>query len=235
MAAFNGDSARALVFGGTGYVGSAVVRALSRRGVGGVFTYLRSADRAAALSVETGFRAAAVDLRDPEAIRRVILDASPSAFFHCATRADPTRLSEISDQLWDDVMSVNVRSAFVAARELARVMKEGGSITLCVGPDAIGSAPSAPHFAASQAAIAGMVRAAAHDLGKRGSRINAVAFGILEGGASSSLSEEARREAAQNSALRRLGNAEEAARAAVWVGLDGGYINGAVVPVAGGL
>jgi 3-oxoacyl-[acyl-carrier protein] reductase len=230
-----GSSPRALVFGGTGYIGSAVVRALSARGVGGAFTFLRSGERASALAAEAGLRALSVDMRDAAAIRRVIREVTPDIFVHCATHADPSRLDRIDDALWDDVMSVNVRSAFIACRELFEIMPAGGSITLSAGPDAFGSAPSSPHFAASQAAIAGMVRAAAHDLGERGIRINVVAFGILDGGASSFLTAKELALAAKNSALRRLGNAAEAARALVWVALDGGYINGAVVPVAGGL
>jgi 3-oxoacyl-[acyl-carrier protein] reductase len=226
---------RALVFGGTGYIGSAAVRALAARGIGGAFTFLRSGERASALAAETGMRAIQVDMRDAAAIREVIREVVPDIFLHCATHADPSRLKRIDDALWDDVMSVNVRSAFIACRELLEVMPAGGSIALCAGPDAFASAPSAPHFAASQAAIAGMVRAAAHDLGPRGVRVNVVAFGIMDGGASSLLKPEELAEAAKNSALRRLGTASEAARALVWVALDGGYINGAVVPVAGGL
>jgi 3-oxoacyl-[acyl-carrier protein] reductase len=229
------ESRRALVFGGTGYIGAAVVRALSARGIGGAFTYLRSAERAGALASETGFRAMAVDMRDAEAIRRAVRDVDPDVFVHAATLADPSRLADINDSLWDDVMSVNVRSAFIACRELFATMRSGGGIVLCAGPDAIPSAPSAPHFAASQAALAGFVRAAAHDLGPRGVRINVVAFGIMDGGASSRLTPEELAEAAKNSALRRLGTAAEAARAVLWVALHGAYMNGAVVAVAGGL
>lgn len=235
MAGSSGAPRRALIFGGTGYIGSAAVRALAARGIGGAFTFFRSAERAGALAAETGMRAVSVDMRDARAIRAVIREVVPDIFLHCATLADPNRLNRIDESLWDEVMSINVRSAFIACRELFEVMPEGGNIVLCAGPDAFGSAPSAPHFAASQAAIAGMVRAAAHDLGERGIRVNVVAFGIMDGGASSLLTPEELVEAAKNSALRRLGTAAEAARALLWVALDGGYINGAVVPVAGGL
>src|SRR5215813_11898713 len=83
---------RALVFGGTGHVGSAVVKALSARGVGGAFTFLRSAERASALAAEAGLSAISLDMRDAAAIRRVIRDALPDIFVHCATHADPSRL-----------------------------------------------------------------------------------------------------------------------------------------------
>jgi 3-oxoacyl-[acyl-carrier protein] reductase len=240
MAAFNrerrekGRPRRALVLGGSGYVGSAVVRELSARGVTGVFSYFQSEEKARALAAEHGFKAVALDLRDVEALRSVIREASPDLFVHCAAIADPSRLDKIDDRLWEDVMAVNVRSAFVACRELFATMREGGDIVLCVGPDALFSAPSAPHFAASQAALAGFVRAAAHDLGPRDIRINAVAFGILEGGASARLSAEAREEAAKGSALRRLGRAAEAGRAVAWVALRNSYMNGAIIPVTGG-
>src|SRR5438128_706824 len=116
-----GSSRRALVFGGTGYIGSAVVRALSARGVGGAFTFLRSRGRASALAAEAGLRALSIDMRDAAAIRRVIREVTPDIFVHCATHADPSRLDRIDDALWDDVMSVNVRSAFIACRELFEI------------------------------------------------------------------------------------------------------------------
>lgn len=222
------------MLGGTGYVGSAVVGALAARGAGGAFTYFQNEPRAKELSASEGFQAIRVDLRDKEAIRATIQETRPDIFVHCATLADPSRIDRIDDHLWEDVMNVNVRSAFVACRELFATMDSGGDIVLCVGPDALFSAPSAPHFAASQAAIAGFVRAAAHDFGPRGVRINAVAFGILAGGVSAQLSASARAEAAKNSALRRLGNAAEASRAIAWVALQNSYMNGAIIPVTGG-
>jgi 3-oxoacyl-[acyl-carrier protein] reductase len=215
-------------------VGSAVVKALAARGVSGAFTYFRAEERAKELAASEGFRAIKVDLRESEAIRTTIQEARPDVFVHCAALADPSRIDRIGDQLWEDIMNVNVRSAFVACRELFATMDSGGDIVLCAGPDALFSAPSAPHFAASQAAIAGFVRAAAHDFGPRGVRINAVAFGILEGGVSAQLSPEARAEAAKNAALRRLGNAAEASRAIAWVALQNTYMNGAIIPVTGG-
>lgn len=232
MAEFSGR--RALVLGGTGYVGSAVVRALAARGVTGAFTYFRSEEKAGRLVEGEGFRAIKLDLRDTEGLRAAIREVRPDVFVHCATLADARRLDQIDDHLWEDVLNVNLRSAFVACRELVATMDSGGDVVLCAGPDALFSAPSAPHFAASQAAIAGFVRAAAHDFGPRGVRINAVAFGILEGGVSAHLPDEARAEAAKNSALRRLGNAEEASRAIAWIALQNSYINGAIIPVTGG-
>jgi NAD(P)-dependent dehydrogenase (short-subunit alcohol dehydrogenase family) len=215
-------------------VGSAVVRELAARGAGGAFTFFKSEERAKAIAASEGFRAIGIDLRDVDAIRATIKETRPDIFVHCATLADPSRLDQIDDHLWEDVIHVNVRSAFVACRELFQTMDSGGDIVLCAGPDALFSAPSAPHFAASQAAIAGFVRAAAHDFGPRGVRINAVAFGILEGGVSAHLSPSARAEAAKSSALRRLGNAAEASRAVAWVALQNTYMNGAIIPVTGG-
>jgi 3-oxoacyl-[acyl-carrier protein] reductase len=234
MAASSDAQRRALVLGGTGYVGSAVVRALATRGVGGVFTYFRSEQKAKELSSIEGFSGIGLDLRNTAALQETIQKIRPDIFVHCATLADASRIDRIDDHLWEDVMNVNVRSAFVACRELFKTMDSGGDIVLCAGPDALLSAPSAPHFAASQAALAGFVRAAAHDFGPRGVRINAVAFGILEGGVSAQLSPEARAEAAKGSALRRLGNAAEVSRAIAWVALENTYMNGAIIPVTGG-
>ena len=61
------DVKAALVLGGTGVVGSAVLRELARRGIAAVFTYHRSEDKARGLELELGHRAVRVDLADAAA------------------------------------------------------------------------------------------------------------------------------------------------------------------------
>lgn len=231
---------RALLFGGTGHVGSAVLRCLAARNVTADFTYHRSAERARNLAAELGHRAHAIDLTDTAAIKALItavieLGGAPDIFIHCACQAEASRLEHIDDDLWNRVMDVNMRAAFVACRELGGAMPPGGNMVLVAGTDAIPTAPSAPHFAASQAALAGFVRAAAADLGPRNIRINVVALGVLDGGAARLLSPERLELARSYSALGRAGTADEAARAITWVALDNTYMNGAIIALSGGL
>src|SRR5690349_1892624 len=101
----------ALVLGGTGYVGSAVLRELARRGVPATFTFHTSEDKARMLAAEYGHTAMRADLAVPSAVR-----ALPAAdvVIHCAA---------ISSDDWQRSFAINVESA----HELARAIAERGS------------------------------------------------------------------------------------------------------------
>ena len=232
---------RALVLGGTGYLGAAVLRGLAAAGVPSAFTYHRQAERAAALADELGQRAYAIDLAE-RALVRALIDrvcaehGAPDAIISCAVSAHAGRLDELADETWDRVMNVNVRGVFTVVRALAPRLREGGGdVVLTTGPDAVGAAPSAAHFAASQTALVGLTRALASELGPHGVRVNALTVGVLAGGVGALLPPERLAEARRYSALGRLGTAEEAARAVLWLALENPYINGAVIPVTGGI
>ncbi|HEU5072575.1 MAG TPA: SDR family oxidoreductase [Polyangiaceae bacterium] len=233
---------RALVFGGTGVVGSAVLQGLARARVPTVFTYHESSVKAEAMAAEYSQRAVRVDLAEPQAIRSLIeeLDreeTGPDLFIHCAARSQNLPLDAISDDAWYAVQRVNVQAAFVACQALAPRMasRQSGHVVL-VG--AIGRAQSIPlpvHFAASQGALAAMTMALGKELGPRGIRVNMVALGLLEGGLSREISPKLVADYKNFSALRRAGTPEEAARAILWLALENTYMNGEVLPVNGGL
>src|SRR3990167_4247710 len=111
-------SCDALIFGGSGTVGSAVVRALHAASCRSYFTYFRGEERAQKLAAECSRATATqIDLRQPEAIRGLFrtLDADgfvPNLFVRCAALSQPRRLDEISETDWDDVLAVGCRSAF---------------------------------------------------------------------------------------------------------------------------
>ena len=224
----------ALVFGGTGAVGSAVVRALAGRGIGGAFTYLDNDERARGLAAELGFRALRCDLASAGAVRDLLatLDPAPDVVIHCAAIAGPGGLAELDDPIWDRLMAVNARPALLAAEHLAG---RGGDLVVVGALDRTQSLPLPVGFAATQGALSAMVMALGHELGPRGVRANMVALGPMGGGMSESLGAESRRDYRKFSALRREGKPEEAARTIVWLALENRYVQGKVIPVNGGI
>jgi 3-oxoacyl-[acyl-carrier protein] reductase len=233
----------ALVFGGTGHVGAAVLRGLHRAGVPAAFTYRASADRAAAIAAELSMRAMQVDLADAAAVRDLfrVLDAEgrcPDVFVHAAAVVDPLPLDAISDAGWDAAHAVNLRSAFIACQELARRWVDQGReghIVLTAALDGVHAVKSPLHFATSQAGRIGLARTLAKELGPRGIRVNVVTLGVLDGGISRGLDPGLRADYLKFSAMGRIGAAEEAARPILWLGLENSYMTGAVLPVTGGL
>ncbi len=239
---------RALVLGGTGAVGGAVLAELARRGVHAAFSYHRGEERARALALEHGHEAFRVDLADAAATRAALeAQATPQVVIHCAAvsgglalasgEAESARvvaLEEIDVAAYQQAMAVNVQSAFLVAQWVA---SRGApcDVVLVGGLDRAQSLPLPVHFAATQGALSALVMALAHELGPRGVRVNQVALGVLEGGLSQGLATRRRRDYEKFSALRRAGRPDEAARAIAWLALENTFIQGKVLSVNGGI
>jgi NAD(P)-dependent dehydrogenase (short-subunit alcohol dehydrogenase family) len=232
----------ALVFGGTGTVGSEVLRGLAEAGVQTAFTYHRAHDRAQSLAGAFGQRALQIDLSQPAAIRSLIKKLaadglSPDVFIHCAAVAQSAPLERITDDDWRLVQAVNCQAPLVACQELAPAMRERkrGSVVLVGALDRAQSLPMPIAFAASQGMLSAMTMALAKELGPHGICVNMVALGLLDAGLSRGLSEKAHADFRQFSALHRAGTAREAARAILFLALENTYMNGKVMPINGGI
>jgi NAD(P)-dependent dehydrogenase (short-subunit alcohol dehydrogenase family) len=226
---------RGLVLGGTGAVGSAVLRELARRGVAATFTYRRSADKAAVLAAEYGHRAVQIDLADAVATRACLDALEPTeVVIHAAAVSAATPIAEVTHESWRDTMAINVGSAFVACQWVA-ARGTPCDLVFVTGLDRTQSLPLPPHFAATQGAIDALAMAAANELGPRGIRINVVALGVLTTGLSAGLAATRRKDYETFSALRRAGTPDEAARVIAWLALDNTFIQGKVISVNGGI
>lgn len=211
-----------LVLGGTGYVGSAVLRELARRGVPATFTYWRSEDKARVLAAEYGHTPLRVDLTDAPAVRAL---PATDVVIHAAA---------ISSDDWQRSFAINVESAHVLVGAIAE-RGAPAEVVILGGLDRTQSLPLPPVYAATQGALSALVMALAHELGARGVRINMLALGMLGGGISAQLAARRRKDYETFSALRRAGTADEAAKAIAWLALENTYIQGKVIAVNGGI
>ncbi|UQA59188.1 SDR family NAD(P)-dependent oxidoreductase [Polyangium aurulentum] len=231
----------ALVLGGSGYVGREVVRALAAEGVRTRFTCHARRDVARALADETGTRAEPVDLRDVAAIRALLarLDeegALPDVVVHCAVVGGSEPLAEVTDELWDRMHAVNVRALHVLVQALVpRLGGRAADIVIATALDGIRDVPSSAHFASTQAALLGMTRALASELGPRDVRVNLCLLGALGGGISSAIDPSRLADYKKFSAFGRVGSPVEAARAIVRLALHNRWMTGSILPVTGGL
>jgi 3-oxoacyl-[acyl-carrier protein] reductase len=227
----------ALVFGGSGTVGAAVVRGLAAAEVPTTFTFHRNEERARALAAETGARAEPLDLRDPAAIQALARSTAAPLFIHCAAVSSSARLADLTLADWDDASAIHGRAPFLACQALLDTFTRagGGDVILVGALDRAQSLPLPVHFAASQAMLPALAMSLAKELGPLGVRVNAVALGLLESGLSRDLPAKARADYASLSAFRRPGTAAEAARAIVWLALHNRYMSGKVLSVNGGI
>jgi 3-oxoacyl-[acyl-carrier protein] reductase len=227
----------ALVLGGSGAVGGAVVRELRRRGVAVTFTYWRSQATAEALAAEVDARPVRVDLASREAIDAALATlagAPPDLLVACAAVSASEAFAAQDHDVWRACFAVNVD----ATAQICRWMIAAGrarDLVLVGGLDRGQSLPLPVAYAASQGALSAMAMALGHELGPRGILVNLVALGVLDAGISTQLSGAHRADYQKFSALRRVGQPAEAARVIAWLALENRYIQGRVIAANGGI
>ena len=228
-----------LVLGGSGALGQALLRELSQCGVFACFTFLDETETAQALQAELGFPAYQVDLRRAAAVEELFAQLEieqrlPSAVVHCAGIAPICQLQEISAQSWDELHAIHGRAALQVAQQM-QVRKLQGSLVLVAALDGILPVPAPAHYAASQAALWGLTQALAKELAPQGILVNLAVLGVLDSGISSNLAPRLRANYQRYAAIGRTGTCAEAAHALRWLALENTYMNGAQLPISGGL
>lgn len=239
---------RCIVLGGSGHVGQAICRGLSARGARVGFTYHQGEELAAQLCAELpGATSQRLDLTREDEIAPAmdaLLEAldGVDAFVHAAslvsTNEPPEheKLAKLSAEGWDRLMAVNLKGPALACQHLAPHFGDSGGNLVFVGStDGVKAVPTPIAYGASKAALSGLVRALAKELGARKILANVVAPGVLEGGLSRTLPDELRQEFIKHSALGRLGTREEVAKLVTFLALDNSYLTARTIVVDGGL
>lgn len=147
-------------------------------------------------------------------------------------------LLRMSDQEWDEVIRVNLTSAFAACRAAARPMmkgKFGRIVNIASTSGVVGNAGQA-NYAAAKAGLIGLTKTIARELGGKAITANVIAPGFIETDMTANLGDEIKAKVIQGMALRRLGNPEDIAAAVAYLTADdAGFVTGQVLCVDGGL
>ncbi|MBL8746668.1 MAG: 3-oxoacyl-[acyl-carrier-protein] reductase [Phycisphaerae bacterium] len=144
----------------------------------------------------------------------------------------------MTDDEWDEVIRVNLTSAFVACRAAARSMMKGrfGRIVNIASTSGVVGNAGQANYAAAKAGLIGLTKSLARELGGKGITANVVAPGFIETDMTSGLPEAVRSKVLEGMALKRLGVPDDIAEAVSYVASDGaGYLTGQVICVDGGL
>jgi 3-oxoacyl-[acyl-carrier protein] reductase len=147
-------------------------------------------------------------------------------------------MMRMSEQQWDMVINVNLKSAFNFVHALTPVMmkqRSGSIINMSSVVGVHGNAGQA-NYSASKAGMIGLAKSVSKELGSRGIRANAIAPGFIITEMTHQLSEEVRAEWAKQIPLKRGGTPEDVANAALFLASDlSSYITGQVIQVDGGM
>ncbi len=226
----------ALVTGGNRGIGLAIARGLREAGHD-VIVGSRSGE------APEGLAAVAMDVTSTESVDAAVdwVEAEHGPVGVLVANAGITRdtlLVRLDDADLEAVIQANLVGAIRCARRVARGMikaREGRIILLSSVVWALGSAGQV-NYAAAKAGLIGAGRSLARELGSRGITTNVIAPGFIDTDMTAALSEEQRATILGQIPAGRYGTVDEvAAVAAFLAGPGAGYVNGAVIPVDGGL
>lgn len=147
-------------------------------------------------------------------------------------------MMRMDEKQWDMVINVNLKSAFNFTHALTPIMmrqKSGSIINMSSVVGVSGNAGQA-NYSASKAGMIGLTKSMAKEIGSRNIRVNAIAPGFIITEMTGALSEEVRKQWAQQIPLRRGGTPEDVANTALYLASDlSSYVSGQVINVCGGM
>lgn len=147
-------------------------------------------------------------------------------------------LLRMSEEQWDMVININLKSAFNLTKGVLRYMmkQQSGSIINMSSVVGVSGNAGQANYSASKAGLIGFTKSVAQELGSRGIRSNAIAPGFIVTEMTAKLSDEVRQEWANKIPLRRGGTPEDVANVCVFLGSDlSSYVSGQVINVCGGM
>lgn len=235
----------ALVTGAGRRIGQAISRELHGAGWNLLLHY-RSGDEARSLQAElNALRAASTcifhgDLGDRE-LPEALADAAITQFgrldalINNASSFYPTALDTLSHSQFDDLIASNLKGPLFLAQACARRMGEGSAIVNLLDIHARKPMPGYVAYCAAKAALWSVTESLAVELAPR-IRVNGIAPGRMIWGGGDNLDEAQRGAEQARIPMQRLGGGDEVAHAVRFLlSSDAAYLNGAILPVDGGL
>lgn len=144
----------------------------------------------------------------------------------------------MSEQDWDEVMTVNLKSVFLCSKAVAKIMmkqRAGAIVNIASIIGLIGN-PGQANYSASKGGIIAFTKSLARELSSRNIRANAIAPGFIETPMTEKIPEALQKKMLESIPLGRYGKPEDVANLAVFLGSDrSGYITGQVISICGGM
>ena len=238
----------AIVTGASRGIGKSIARSFIDQGATVAFTYRSSEEQALALEKELtengglakGFKSDASKFDDAENLVKEILEAfgTIDVVVNNAGITDDTLLMRMSEEQWDRVVDVNLKSCFNLTKAVLRTMlkaRSGSIVNISSVVGVQGNAGQA-NYSASKAGILGFTKSVALELGSRSIRCNAIAPGFIETEMTEKLDPATVQGWRDTIPLKRGGSPEDVANACVFLASDmSSYVTGQTLNVCGGM
>jgi len=238
----------ALITGAARGIGKAIALKFASEGADIAFTDLvideggkETEQEIAALGVKAkGYASNAANFAETEEVVKQIKDdfGKIDILVNNAGITKDGLMLRMTEQQWDAVIAVNLKSAFNFIHALVPVMmrQRGGSIINMASVVGVHGNAGQSNYAASKAGLIALAKSVAQEMGSRGIRANAIAPGFIDTAMTQALPEEVRKDWEQKIPLRRGGTVEDIANVATFLASDmSAYVTGQVIQVDGGM
>lgn len=238
----------AIITGASRGIGKAIAQKYVENGATVAFTYLSSDEKAKALENELtknggtvkGFKSNAANFDEAQKLVDDVMAAygKIDIVVNNAGITRDTLLMRMSEEQWDEVIQVNLKSVFNLSKAVIRPMlkaRQGSIINMSSVVGVSGNAGQA-NYAASKAGIIGFTKSFAQELGSRNIRCNAIAPGFIETEMTEALDPKVVAEWRETIPLKRGGTPEDVANVCVFLGSNlSDYVTGQTINVCGGM
>jgi 3-oxoacyl-[acyl-carrier protein] reductase len=242
------EGKNAIITGGSRGIGKGIAQVFARNGANVAFTYASSASAAKELEEELsslgvkakGYQSNAADYEEAqELIKNVSEDFGQiDILINNAGITKDNLLMRMTEDDFDDVINVNLKSVFNMTKAVQRTMlkQRSGSIINMSSVVGVKGNAGQSKYAASKAGIIGFSKSMALELGSRNIRTNVIAPGFIETELTGKLDEQTVEGWRESIPLKRGGTPEDIANACVFLGSDlSSYVTGQVLHVNGGM
>lgn len=238
----------ALITGGARGIGKAIALTFAQHGAAVAFSDISYNDQSVALEQELkalgvqakGYASDASSLQDAEKLADEVAAAFGriDILVNNAGITRDTLLMRMSEEQWDAVIKVNLKSVFNLTKAVQKYMlkQRSGSIINMSSVVGLGGNAGQANYAASKAGMIGFTKSVAQEMGSRNVRCNAIAPGFIETEMTAALPEDVRKAWTAQIPLRRPGSTDDVANATLFLASDlSSYVTGQVIAVCGGM